>query len=591
MKEYVNELGLAYDPFAPGVQSKDFFAGGERRLIADQIIELSLDGNTLAAVTGPLGSGKTTIGREVCNCFGTDAVCVFIPATLFMNQVQFLDALGRHLPKHKHIAPIPDLAAGVQRLRQYAVELDLEAQSLIMVVDNAQELSAEVIELIDDIVSGTSKSCIRAILLGENQLINLLQNTLSEASQAILVHFALPDFDAEDTKEYLRFKLGSAGYREELPRSGGVIGQIHNSANGLPGAINALMADSLSGDLSAMSETYENEFHFDGGELADNEIAEQFNFGAHENQQIDLDMADPDEDFVEDYPDGEEIYQEESEEIEQHTPLTGYLVDHRFSIAATFLAAIMLITLLAWNTDEGARDSSEPQLANASNGGNVNRIQLAPPIPIAATPVVQADLAQPVNTVVAAANTITTAITTTAPVEPVINTILTAEPAVVVTAGKTTSNNLSVPSEFSTAATASTSTTISKTAAPSVAPSVATTAKPAAKPAASSNSNLSGFEKELMRYAANTYTIQILGSHSEANVKKFVTDKALTQKHGYYETRHENKPWFVVVAGNFRDRAAANAVIDQLPASLRSMQPWIRSVADVQRDIRKLNNL
>jgi len=144
-----------------------------------------------------------------------------------------------------------------------------------------------------------------------------------------------------------------------------------------------------------------------------------------------------------------------------------------------------------------------------------------------------------------------------------------------------------VPSESSSAATASTTTALSKTAAPSV----VAAAKPVARPTAPANSNLSGFEKELMQYAANTYTIQILGSHSEANVKKFVSDKALTQKHGYYETRHENKPWFVVVAGNFRDRAAANAVIDQLPASLRSMQPWIRSVADVQRDIRKLNNL
>ena len=192
MKEYVNEFDLAYDPFAAGAPSRDFFAGGERRLLVDQIIELSLDGNMLAAVTGPLGSGKTTVGRELCNRYGTDAACVLIPATLFMNQAQFLDALGRLLPKHKHIAALPDVATGVKRLRQYAAELDLEAQSLVLVVDDAHELSAEVIELIDDIVSSSSRSGVRAILLGEKSLVNLLLNTLTESSQANLAQFDLP---------------------------------------------------------------------------------------------------------------------------------------------------------------------------------------------------------------------------------------------------------------------------------------------------------------------------------------------------------------------------------------------------------------
>ena len=53
-----------------------------------------------------------------------------------------------------------------------------------------------------------------------------------------------------------------------------------------------------------------------------------------------------------------------------------------------------------------------------------------------------------------------------------------------------------------------------------------------------------------------------------------------------YETRRSGKPWYVVVAGPYRDQAAARAAIAGLPKGLSEGQPWLRSVASVHADLR-----
>ena len=107
--------------------------------------------------------------------------------------------------------------------------------------------------------------------------------------------------------------------------------------------------------------------------------------------------------------------------------------------------------------------------------------------------------------------------------------------------------------------------------------------------AAPSFSGISDFESELLRYPANSFTVQIMGSRSEASVRDFVSGEVHAGKPGYFETRFQDRPWFVVVLGNFGERHEAVAAIEELPESLRSLKPWIRSLADVQSDIRKLH--
>ena len=243
MYTYTQWLNLDFDPFVPGAKSSDFYCSGQRQNLLDQIVEFSLHSNAMIAVTGPLGAGKTTLATNFCDRFADEAVCAKVAATLFMNQSQFLEKLQEALGFKP--AGSSDNNPSIEQICRYAAELDLEASSLILIIDDAHELSDEVLHLLTQLLVSCVDSSIHALLFGENQLDSLLQSTLTIDAKERLAVFPLDGFASDETQEYIRFKLATARFTKELPIDGSIMGAIHNSSLGMPGAINSLVVDAL----------------------------------------------------------------------------------------------------------------------------------------------------------------------------------------------------------------------------------------------------------------------------------------------------------------------------------------------------------
>jgi len=110
------------------------------------------------------------------------------------------------------------------------------------------------------------------------------------------------------------------------------------------------------------------------------------------------------------------------------------------------------------------------------------------------------------------------------------------------------------------------------------------TSKPEQPP---TSKDLRGTDRGLLARSPESYTLQLLGSHSEDNVKNFIASNNAPAELNYFESRHQDRPWFVVVHGNYPDRTTAREAIDLLPSSLRELQPWARNLSEIQQDIRK----
>lgn len=83
------------------------------------------------------------------------------------------------------------------------------------------------------------------------------------------------------------------------------------------------------------------------------------------------------------------------------------------------------------------------------------------------------------------------------------------------------------------------------------------------------------------------YTLQLLGTYSLDTVKEFIRDQGSLDNFSYFQSVHNDKNWFVVVYGTYRNRSEAIAAVEQLPKDLRSLNPWARSIRGIQQDIRK----
>src|SRR5690606_31221156 len=82
--------------------------------------------------------------------------------------------------------------------------------------------------------------------------------------------------------------------------------------------------------------------------------------------------------------------------------------------------------------------------------------------------------------------------------------------------------------------------------------------------------------------AAN-YTLQLLGAWSRSNVEALVARYSDIELY-WYETRMQNRPWYVLIHGSYPTLSAARAAIAGLPPALREQEPWVRNVDDVQRE-------
>jgi DamX protein len=527
MNKYIEWLNLDFDPFAPSVTSRDFYCSGNRQQILDQIVELSLYSNAMIAVTGPLGAGKTTLAANFCDRFADEAVCVKIAATLFMNQNQFLESLQDSLGFNT--AGYSGIDAGVEQICHYAAELDLEARSLILIIDDAHELSAEVLQLLTKLLGNSVDSSIHALLLGENQLDSLLQGALSDDAQERLAVFSLDGFASEETHEYIRFKLATARFTNELPLSGGVVGAIHNSSQGMPGAINSLVADALnSAAPAAEPDEFANLEPIFSGERIE-QLDEFEDLGADEAQ---------------------ERYRQTERDSAEQSWIPN--IQPKYWAAAAALVLLLAGTLVFW-------DASPPTAELES-------------IPVAVT-----------ATTSAAFDTEPAALIT----EPEAVELEADLPEVDVVAVEEQINEVPVVANVVAAVEANSEPAVEDTEPAATVSEVKPVVEEVAK-VSPTIASASPFVERLLQTAPENFAVQLLASHSEANIRDFVAKLSGDHPAGYFETRYQSKPWFVAVLAAYDDRDQASRAISALPLELRSNEPWIRSVAGIQTDIREL---
>ena len=481
MNNYTESLSLTFDPFQPAGNSNDFFAGGNRQQLLDQLIEHSIYSQSIVTVTGCLGCGKTTLANTFCQSFGDETVCVQIPATLFMNKSQFFEKLGEQIPVHLDDEGTDSAIVGIQR---FVAQLDLEAKSLMIVIDDAHELGSDVLDLVTCLKTGTTTG-IHILLFGETQLTSMLRSALTTEMEQSLIEFEIAELGVKDTVDYVKFKLAEAGYTGQLPICASDLGNIHNSANGIPGTINALVANAL------------------------------------EETSITLSSVDNLQSFI-------------------------YRGKNYWAIAAT-LIVLLVFTFVILAPDSRIEQQrflarSEASI-DVSIDAQANTDAITEELSYEIEPImveVESPLAQSQELTTGIVADITEASNLEEQVsEPNITAAIPEE------------------GEISTAEIA--------------------------------DIDISDFEKSLLEYPESSFTVQIMGSHSEANVRRFIQEELVSSQRGYFETRFQEKPWFVVLLGQFESRSDATKAIEELPTPLRSLQPWIRSITDIQSDIRELN--
>jgi DamX protein len=521
-----------------------------RRASLDQMQLLARESEDIVALTGPAGSGKTTLGDFFARHADRDQVVARIRATLLTTPSQLLeDMFKAFVLDFPEQATLADLKAALQR---YFAALHRQSRTVVLIVDSAHELGDDALSLLTKLaLNENHEATFHLLLLGEPSLLDMLDYTCPmRDGQPQFTAVQLPAFSLEETRAYLRYRLSGVGYNQDdatrtLPYSNRQVERIHKLSGGIPAAINARASELLG----------------DGG----------------------LDLLDLLPSLPAELP---RKYVFATAGALVLVVLVAVLAggDETPELAQSNLSAPVPIPLEPVNTirtiDDVPDVDAAPVAADPAATGLATGIPLAEPAgtsaaaPVAAGGSDTAPAAAPVAAPAASGAAASTAAATPAPTA-------TPEPvrAVVSTSASTAPGNASGGS-----APAATATPARAVAASTPAPAAAPARPASAASTSDATAPLAAQHSLIRALPATQFTVQLLGSSSRANVEDFVRRHASTPLY-WFETRNEGRPWFVVMMGAYPSRAAAQTAASGLSGELGRLEPWIRSISTIQGEI------
>jgi general secretion pathway protein A len=191
------------------------------------------------ALTGEVGSGKTTVLRALLSQLDTDhhrTALIFNPC---LSPEVLLQNLNREFGIPTNTS---NNSSFLDSLNVFLLQQNAEGRTVVLVIDEAQDLEAPVLEqirLISNLETDREK-LIQIVLSGQPEFVQMLKkNEMRQLSQRINVRYHLQAMDFEDTVHYINHRLDVAGGKGGVIFSRRALKRIYRYSRGLPRLVNA----------------------------------------------------------------------------------------------------------------------------------------------------------------------------------------------------------------------------------------------------------------------------------------------------------------------------------------------------------------
>jgi len=194
-------------------------------------------------LTGEIGSGKTTLIRYLLNQVHPDLV----PAVIFNTNLNADQLLCQILQLFGVAAEENNKPKNLQNLDQFLLKKHAEGRNVLLIIDEAQNLTDETLEEIRMLsnIQSEDRLLLQIILVGQPELKARFKNpALAQLSQRIAVNYHLQALTLDETRVYIVFRLKKAGGRPDI-FTPDAMEFIFRASNGIPRTINLLCDSAL----------------------------------------------------------------------------------------------------------------------------------------------------------------------------------------------------------------------------------------------------------------------------------------------------------------------------------------------------------
>jgi general secretion pathway protein A len=236
---YTEFFGLSEKPFSITPDPRYLYMSARHTdALAHLIYGISESGGFIQ-LTGEVGTGKTTLIRSLLEQLPAKAEIALI-LNPQLSTKEFLQVICEEL---QIAAPQEDsVKARVDRLNTHLLRVHAEGRRVVLIVDEAQTLSPELLEqvrLLTNLETAKQK-LLQIILIGQPELRDLLDRAeMRQLAQRVTGRYHLEPLTRQDTAAYVRHRMHVAGAQRDV-FTASAIRQLYRSSRGIPRLINVV---------------------------------------------------------------------------------------------------------------------------------------------------------------------------------------------------------------------------------------------------------------------------------------------------------------------------------------------------------------
>ena len=235
---YEHYYGFKEKPFQLSPDPKFFFASNHHQR-ALSYLQYGLDqGEGFIVITGPIGTGKTTIARNLLNNIDDSSIVAAQIVTTKLSPQELLELVVAEFKIKTNSDSKADL---LQAVEKFLISLNQQGKRALLIVDEAQNLPSETVEELRMLSNFQldNKPLIQSFLLGQEELKGIIQAPdMEQFRQRIIASAHLKPLSAEEVKEYIIHRLQQAGCEKESLFEDSGFELIHEKTLGVPRKIN-----------------------------------------------------------------------------------------------------------------------------------------------------------------------------------------------------------------------------------------------------------------------------------------------------------------------------------------------------------------
>lgn len=245
---YLSFFGLSEKPFAITPDPRYLFLSERHAEALAHLLYGINEAGGFVQLTGEVGTGKTTTIRSLLAQTPKNAEVALI-LNPRISAPEFLLTICEELG-----VGVPDSAVGsvkelVDILNSYLLRAHAQGKRVVLVVDEAQNLSPEVLEqvrLLTNLETETQK-LLQIILIGQPELREMLDRTeLRQLAQRVTGRYHLDPLSADESASYIRHRLRVAGATSDI-FSPAALRETYRLSRGVPRLINVICDRALLG--------------------------------------------------------------------------------------------------------------------------------------------------------------------------------------------------------------------------------------------------------------------------------------------------------------------------------------------------------